>query len=54
MSIDEIVTNVIAQTLEAANMKEEDQGQELANIHTEAVNRLQGYDDEGNLGEKPE
>ena len=54
MSIDEIVNDVIAQTLEVANLPEEDQGQELVNIHTEAVNRLQGYDDQGNLGKKPE
>jgi hypothetical protein len=55
MDIDDIVNVVIEKTAEAVTHKNEEDCQiELSNLHVWAINRLQGYDENGVKGEVPQ
>lgn len=51
MKLEDIISDIIYQTIQATKIEDDgeaDYGQMIANIHTQAHNRLSGYDDEGN------
>jgi len=47
MKLEDIINDIIYQTIQACK-DDGDSTQDFANIHTQAHNRLSGYDDNGN------
>jgi hypothetical protein len=45
MKLEDIINDIIYQTIQAVKLGDD---QDMANIHTQAHNRLSGYDDNGN------
>lgn len=48
MKLEDIINDIIYQTIQACK-DDGDSTQDFANIHTQAFNRLTGYDSDGNF-----
>lgn len=53
MTLDEILNDFMGQIIEAVENRNDDTDQLLANIHTQAHNRLSGYNEYGELVNQP-
>lgn len=53
MTLEQIINDIVNQTLDVAKRNDENMAQDLVNIHVQAFNRLTGYDDDGNKGDLP-